>query len=444
MREQRLKGTIKTKTAKVTAGAVAIVAATVFALSMALPGFGASSWQRITDPDTSSLIPGQNVSPISTAEAGRIYTDKSVTQSSTANQFDVQLSALSSTLNEASQTNQPLDVVLVLDVSGSMYERYGTATFSEVTPAYMRAHKDKTFYIPDSSGSYYDPVRWSSESSSYDYWYYVTYPNYREYTSKTSNYASTRFYEMSTGTSKMDSLKTSVNTFLDNFSKLNASASPSNKNRVAIVKFAGDERTTQGNDLYSLGNYGKINYSQVVNGFTDDPASLKTSVNSLVAGGSTRSDYGMNRAKSLLDADTSGHKKVVIFFSDGLPTSGGSYSPTVAGSAIDTSRSLANNGNDSAEVYSIAATADADPSDVTGQMNRFMNAMSNNYPAAQSNSSAPYGIQLGTRADGDYYFGAASSQDLAKAFDNIYSQIATSTSGYATKVDSNDAADTSG
>ena len=58
MGEQRLKGTEKTKTAKVTAGAVAIVAATVLALSMASPGFGASSWQRITDPDTSSLIPG--------------------------------------------------------------------------------------------------------------------------------------------------------------------------------------------------------------------------------------------------------------------------------------------------------------------------------------------------------------------------------------------------
>lgn len=96
---------------------------------------------KVVDGDTMTSWSGHATK--STQNIGRIWTDKTVTQSSVSlghldgqqtttvdigdSDFLVALSALSSASNTATTSNTPLDIVLVLDRSGSMkYQFDGT------------------------------------------------------------------------------------------------------------------------------------------------------------------------------------------------------------------------------------------------------------------------------------------------------------------------------
>lgn len=331
----------------------------------------------VADPssmdDWAAILGGETPN---TANIGRIWTDKTVStdtittsSGSVINRGDsafiTALSALSSTSNVKSSSTTPLDIVLVLDASGSM---------------------------DDSMGD---------------------------------------------GTKRIDALKSAANNFVNHIAEQNQGISDSSKqHQVSIVKFSGDKSAAVGNDTYYRGGY-KYNYSQVMKAMSPctDAAAFRNTINSINPAGSTRADYGLQ----LADSQTSNRedaKKIVIFFTDGSPTSSSGFESEVASSAVSAAKAMKDK---KATVYTVGIFSGADPSaDPSGASNenKFMHAVSSNYPeAAYTQNSGFWGgwdWNLGTRPDGsDFYKSATNADELKKVFDDISSEIVKG-SGYPT------------
>ena len=260
-------------------------------------------------------------------------------------------------------TNQPLDIVLVLDVSGSMA----------------------------------DPI---------DGYY---------------------------GTSKINALKTAVNGFINATAGENAKITDqSQRNRIALVKFAGTEKTSVGNDFYREGG-GSYNNTQIVSNLTYDVSGLTSTVDGLRASGATSADYAFNRADAALTQARLDAKKVVIFFTDGEPNHGSGFDPTVAATAVNEAKSLKDAGT---TIYSIGVVSGADPSDTSRDLNKYMHGISSNYPNATATSwtwrgTKYWSADLGDRAENSSYYKAATDADqLNNIFESIYQEI-TKTAEYA-------------
>lgn len=245
-------------------------------------------------------------------------------------------------------------------------------------------------------------------------------------------------------TKRMDALKTAVGAFIDNAKNQNAKITDTDKKiKLSIVKFAGNKTDTIGNDTYRDGRY-TYNYSQIVKGLTvcDDTgaAALQNAVNRIQPAGATQADFGMEHAQTVLNSDSArtNAKKVVIFFTDGTPTSQSNFESSVASSAIETAKSLKAAG---AEVYTVGifsgANPNADVSEASSE-NKFMQAVSSNYPLAAYDwiYSGLFGWDsywswnFGTKPDkADYYMAASSADGLKTVFENIFTSISTKPAG---------------
>lgn len=339
-----------------------------------VPCGGAASVADPSSMDDWAVILGGETP--NTANIGRIWTDKTVStgtittsSGSVINRGDsafiTALSALSSTSNVKSSSTTPLDIVLVLDASGSMDD------------------------------------------------------------------------SMDDGTKRIDALKSAANNFVNHIAEQNQGISDSSKqHQVSIVKFSGDKSAAVGNDTYYRGGY-KYNYSQVMKAMSPctDAAAFRNTINSINPAGSTRADYGLQ----LADSQTSNRedaKKIVIFFTDGSPTSTRGFESEVASSAVSAAKAMKDK---KATVYTVGIFSGADPSaDPSGASNenKFMHAVSSNYPeAAYTQNSGFWGgwdWNLGTRPDGsDFYKSATNADELKKVFDDISSEIVKG-SGYPT------------
>lgn len=222
-------------------------------------------------------------------------------------------------------------------------------------------------------------------------------------------------------TTKLAALKKAAKEFLTNTANKNAAiADNGNKIRVSLVKFASTKRDTTGNDRYNSWD-GKHNYTQIVNNLTDNMNTLSASVDALQAGGATRADYGLEKANAVLAGARANAKKVVVFFTDGEPSSYSGFDDGVANTAVKNAKTLKDSGT---TIYSVGVFSKADPSDTSGKFNAYMNAVSSNYPNATTYRN------LGTRVDGgNYYMIASNSEGLSKVFEDIQQTI-TSTNGY--------------
>lgn len=209
---------------------------------------------------------------------------------------------------------------------------------------------------------------------------------------------------------KIDVLKSAVKGFIDKVAEKSPNSS------IAVVKFAGKEKTETGNDKYKSWGY-YYNYSQTVIDLTaagTGAAALKDAVNALDPDGSTAADYGMNRAKSIIDSvKNNDHQKVVIMFTDGEPNHSSGFETDVANDAIKASKSIKEAG---ATVYTIGCFGTT-PSD-TSDTGKYMNYVSSNYPNATSMTSG------GAKADpANYYKTVSSAADLNNIFTDISQTI---------------------
>ena len=166
------------------------------------------------------------------------------------------------------------------------------------------------------------------------------------------------------------------------------------------------------------------NYSQTVHSLAWEPEQLqqeRDAVNALKAGGATRADFGLQHAVTQLNSGVNsgrpGAQKLTIFYSDGSPTSSDGFETTVADAAI---RAAAQLKAGTSQVISIGAMSGANP-DGTDNANKFMNYVSSNYPNAQSMS------EPGARGEGTYYYAVSASTNLQTIFDKIISMVTSGT-----------------
>lgn len=323
-------------------------------------------------------------------------------------QFLLTLEAYATGSTTTTTTKDPVDIVLVLDVSGSMDDYMETYSISP----------DGIYYYYAGSYSGYQRVYYCSQcrgwyTKEHSWWNHGT-----QLTPKTSasdtNTSHTQFYSDVT---KITALKTAVNAFIDNVAK------ESPDSNIAIVKFAGNKRDTVGNDTYEKGGYA-YNYSQIVQNLTTvdetGASSLKTAVNGLIAAGTTLANYGMEHAQTIINgAKDNGRQKVVVMFTDGEPNgikevSG--FEKEVANSAINTSKSIKDAG---ATVYTIGCFGSLD-ADKKANVDKYMNYVSSNYPEATSMTNG------GNKANpANYYKTVSSAADL----NNIFTEISQTVGG---------------
>lgn len=321
----------------------------------------------------------------STQNVGRIWTDKTVSAGDIVltgaggdkiipkeegSDFLTAFSAISSTSNLRETATEPLDIVLVLDASGSMDDPMGRT--------------DRT--------------------------------------------------------KRIDALKAAANSFIDEIAARNAGISKADqRHSVAVVKFSGNKTKLVGNDTYRDGGH-TYNYSQAMQNLTvvdaNGASNLKAKVNAISPAGATRSDYGLQLAQTQLETHgRDGARKVVVFFTDGKPTSYSEFDDGVASSAIATAKAIKDAGG---TVYTIGifsgADATADPT-ATSSENKFMQAVSSNYPnATYAYSWGGYSWNLGTHATGaSFYKTATNADELKKVFDGISKEISDA-AGYPTDV----------
>ena len=229
---------------------------------------------------------------------------------------------------------------------------------------------------------------------------------------------------------KMSTLKTAVNSFIDETAKTNSERSNENlRSRISLVKFAGDKTNEVGNATYGWFDY---NYTQIVRDYkaytNDNKNELKNVVKALEPAGATAADYAMDHAKTLVDRSKSDEaanpnrknvKRIVIFFTDGEPNHESGFDKSVANTAIQTAKGIKND----ATIYSIGVFKDADASSTGDKFNSYMHGMSSNYPNATAYNN------LGTRAtnsDGKptaFYKAATQASELNNIFNEIQEEI---------------------
>lgn len=332
------------------------------------------SGPTVVDPDTSGRwekwAAGHSGNKVTTQNVGRIWTDKTVeaTGENEESDFLTTLSAMSSTSNSTVTVTTPLDIVMVLDASGSMDSAMGDTD----------------------------------------------------------------------STKRITALKNAAYSFIDTIAKQNESIEGvGRQHRVAVIKFSGDENKKIGNDTYDKWEYGQLNtynYSQVMAGLTDcsgaGATALKNTIKKIKPAGATRADNGLKLAEDI----TSGRadaKKIVVFFTDGKPTSYSDFDSKVANDAVTAAKNMKDG---KATVYTIGIFNGADPKagvqdSKTSEENKFMHAVSSNYPNATAWNAH------GTRAENsDYYKSAANADELKKVFDDI-SKAITSEPPHPTKID---------
>ena len=416
------------------------------------------------DPNTTNAWSAIAANSDSTENIGRIWTDKSVfnddydfegaladtsVEKGTDSDFLVSLSAISSTSNLKSVVTNitPLDIVLVLDVSGSMDDPIGeieTTTYQEVYDGrYTGLDTWRTYYVR--SGNDYIAVTW--EGNYYNgSWQDREGNEYEPRTSRNDNNRNhVQFYQQITASesagSKMQALKDAANGFAETFATMNDSiADPNDRHRISIVKFASNENNSLGNGTYWDDYYDyQPNYTQVVsdlNSYTmENVSTLTNTINSLEGEGATQANYGFHQAQRVFDGDGSltgarpDAQKVVIFFTDGNPTNYQNFSDSIAGQAINYAYDMKQAG---ALVYTIGVFEDANPSDTNSNFNRYMNAVSSNYPEAQCTNrrgqqSNDFGnLALGDKVQGEdgeeapqYYYSATNAVGLEQVFKDI-------------------------
>lgn len=239
---------------------------------------------------------------------------------------------------------------------------------------------------------------------------------------------------LSGGPKKIDALKTAVNGFIKATADENATISDrSQRNRIALVKFAGTEKASVGDDFYLKDGY-SYNYTQIVSNLTDEVSGLTSTVKGLRAAGATSADSAFDRAEEALAYQPRANaKKVVIFFTDGEPNHGRGFDPDVAATAVNKAKSLKDAGT---TIYSIGVVSGANPGDTTSDLNKYMHGISSNYPNATATSSEHlwgkfWSVNLGDRAENSSYYKAATDAgQLNNIFESIYQEI-TKTAEYA-------------
>lgn len=368
----------------------------------------------------------------------------------------------------AVQKSIPSDIVLVLDVSSSMINNNVTSyTYSEVgtsnTEWSYNNYGNNTYYYLDTDGEYCqvrrtnERINGGNTQRRYNLYYTKTSTgNTRYYLSNSSGITTTRptdiadagttiwtgqlYTQTSSTVTRLQALKDAVGVFLDtihdndiNDKNGNPRSTPLG-NKVSIVKFSGPY--VGGADSLTPGNHGggtNDPTTEVFKGWTlttdeDVVNALKADVNNIQTGQGTSIDYGMAKAKLLLNAlpaidNDNPRSRTVVVFTDGSPyrnaTGEVMSEGAIANAAINTA-------NDIKQMLAYTTTVDGVTTNVytkvftvgmlgtqpTGNVLAVLDRSSSNYENATSTTT-------GSKISTAYYFLAEDAESLTAAFANI-------------------------
>ena len=271
-----------------------------------------------------TLIKSDDASEIETESESIHYTDKDDVL------FRFKAMADATVVKSTVSKSVPLDIVLVVDQSGSMDETLGGQT-------------KKVDALKDTAKDFVNTVFENAKMTDADH--RISLVGF----GLSGNYQG---YEKNENTE----LLTSAN---------------------GIVKFDNIKTTDYASSLLSVNIDGEVN------------SALITAIDSIDARGATAADLGFEMAKGVFaNTDSTDRQRVVIFMTDGEPTYLSGFQTSVANSAIANASVLKKNFGTS--IYSVGVFSDADSRDTN--INKFMNAVSSGYPDAVSINSMGSGV----------------------------------------------------
>lgn len=397
-----------------------------------------------------TLLPGAAMAA-GEDDGGRMVVDKTATLEDDGT-YTIELSAYATgqTTTEIIKTGKPLDIVLVLDQSGSMADSIKSYRYTaRPTDSYSYQDcKGNEYYYLDTDGNYYR-VQGGGGGIGFGYYYLYYVKNGEQHrlgggwaTVNTTLWSGVLYTRQEISSmSKLDALKAAVTNFVNSVS---ANAKEFNvDHQIALVGFASnqsDGKSNQGSVSYGSSDECWVNTGLFVNGqlknyktyqnrqwnsltaqdYRDALVSVNTSgsitqsittaISRIANSGGTRTSYGLEMAQNVFANNSiaagSDRQRVVVLFTDGEPGQSG-YDSSEANSAISEAYTLKNTHN--AKVYTVGLY-DEDPS---SYVTNFMNYTSSNYPSAQST------YDHGNQFDDKYYMTASDADELNKIFTNI-------------------------
>ena len=373
-------------------------------------------------------------------------------------------------------TPMPLDIILVLDESGSMSETFSSkqGTYYEEIKYYRTnqnyykwSKENDGIWYKDTDNNYYKVTVRREQVEDFFSWHYkFTYTYSKNGTAMTIGSSERKntnpgytFYRQYTGDvniTKREALVEAATNFADSvYTEATEANGPDH--RIAIVTYST-------NASIKTGTSASTALVNVKSGLS----TIKNAINNLQTSGSTYIDKGIQTANSIFNANAiedGKRARVMIVFTDGAPGYGGKWCKdgTRGSTTADTHRTAnaaiaaANVSEQTygATVYTIgifqganvgnpkslpAYTAnvevngnwdyknDNEKAKATANSNRFMHLVSSNYPSATSmTSTSNYNAKLEEDDGNTYYLAAASASELSDVFTAISSSIKTDT-----------------
>ena len=318
-----------------------------------------------------------------------------------ARTYQIDLTA-SSKATQAVTTTTPYDIVMVLDTSGSM-----DRDFYQYTEYKGNISTSSSYYI-QTDGKIYQTIEYSRKLKS---WYYKNGNS-----TVTVNVSNTTVYTRTKDTNasnKLAGLKQAAKAFVTNIYEKNPDS------RISIVTFNSGSAIKSDNKKYML----RVGDSlTVIN---------NTWIDQLDADGATRSDLGLKDAINVFTANTSkwasvnqndNRKKMVVFLTDGVPTSDSQYNSDVANDATKNATTLKNTYH--ADIYSLGIF---DAAAVNGYIQT-----SSGYNAATISQISTFMKDIAS--DANKYMTADSVSNLYSIFDSITDNMPVSITATITDV----------
>ena len=387
---------------------------------------GAALLVSVTTVQAQNGMPGYNT------ENG-VSTSKKVSEKQSDGTYIITLETFATGEQTLVESSTPVDVVLVLDISGSMVQPKGSTTnVPDGTNISYNTVKnsDICYFFRDGDGDY-DQIY----CEEYDGRYYLYYDygagktyiynrngSVRTSSSRPTSYAPTNAnstifttevdYNYYSGTyiantvtgsiARIDALKEAVNAFIAEIDHNDAYDSKGNPrpdkdgdgnpdrigNRISIVTFSANANTRHG-----------------LTPVEGNVTTLQNTVNSFVPAGGTNAAGGMSNANTVLNSASATSNQVVIMFTDGQPNN------NTETTVITNAKTIKDRG---ALIYTVGVFTDT-PS-TNGQIWRYMNYVSSNYPNATGINQAGSG---GDPDAGFYHDASTSSADLTDIFVSI-------------------------
>lgn len=239
--------------------------------------------------------------------------------------YRIDISAESKSRSQSTVVTGAADIMLVLDVSGSMNNAIYEKVADNTEEGRKSLNFDNTYYYLKYNDTYYKITK--SGNNYYIYSYY----GYQRYDISDSQYKNCEIF---TKTTRLDALKESVKQFI------NSTAEKSSNSKIGIATFSYNENGTT-TELLKLND--KKNKDTLID-----------TVSGLNADGGTDPNFGLNNAYNQLTAATENGDtlpKYVILFTDGEPTGnssdisqGASWSNDAQKRAEVTAKNLKDNG----------------------------------------------------------------------------------------------------